>query len=146
MQRAAAGADKNEFGLDVPVGVPFLIPHLHTPSVAIAAHILDSIEEVDGESFLIPNGIEKSLSESAIIHIRTCHHACRRNFLGRIAAFHDERDPFLNLLLLIRVFHPPITVMSRECLKALFEERDVLRSTYKTHMGYGMNKRPRVLD
>src|SRR4029450_1095456 len=52
----------------------------------------------------------------------------------------------LNLPLFIRVFHPVITGMGGERLEALFKKRDILRPAYKTHVGYGMNKGPRVFD
>ncbi len=46
-QRSAAGADENEFGLDIPVLTAFFVPNPHTPQVAITAQILHSIEKVD---------------------------------------------------------------------------------------------------
>src|SRR5215471_17030918 len=104
------------------------------------------MEKVDRESFLALKRIEEILGEGAIIDIRTGHHARRGNVLVWIAAFHDQRDPLRDLLLVIRVFHPVITMMCRERREALFEKRDVLRSAHKTHVGYGMDKGARVFD
>jgi hypothetical protein len=46
-QRSAAGTDKNEFGLDIPVVAAFFFPNAHTPSIPITAQILHSTEKVN---------------------------------------------------------------------------------------------------
>src|ERR1700720_3780198 len=46
-QRSAAGADKNEFGLDIPVLAAVFVPNLHTPKIPITAQILHSIEKLN---------------------------------------------------------------------------------------------------
>src|ERR1700683_1391317 len=64
-QRSAAGADEDEFGLDIPLLSAFFVPDSHTPQPSITAQILHSAEKVNAESILIAFGI-KEISHNAI--------------------------------------------------------------------------------
>src|SRR5215467_11620942 len=145
-QRSAASTDEHKWGLDLPVLTAFFVPQPYTPEIPITSQILHAMEKVDGESFLIAQRIEKLLGESPIIHIRTGQHARHGNVLAYITAFHNQGEPLLDLLLVIGIFHPTITVMGRERLEAFVKKRDMLRSTHKAEVGDGMKKGLRVFD
>src|SRR5271168_402436 len=104
------------------------------------------MEKVNCESILIAEGIKQILGESTIVHVSTGPHSRRRNFLAWITAFHDQRDPFLDLSLIIGILHPVIQVMGRKRFEAFLKERNIFRAAHKTHVGYGMNKGLRVFD
>jgi hypothetical protein len=52
-QRSAAGADEDEFGLDIPLVTAFFVPDSHTPQISITAQIVQSPENVNAKSILI---------------------------------------------------------------------------------------------
>ncbi len=145
-QRSAASTDENEFGFDITMLAALLVPYPYTPKLPVTAQVLHAAEKANGESLLALEGIEKVCGEGAIIHVGAGRHMRCRHFLARVAAFHDKRNPFLDLLFVIGIFHAVITGIGRERLEALFEKRDVIRSAHKTHMRDRMNKRLRVLD
>jgi hypothetical protein len=84
--------------------------------------------------------------ESTEIHISTGHHSRRRHLLGWITAFHDKRGPLFNLRLVVGIFHSTVVGMSGESLESPFQKRDILRSSDKTKVRYGMNKGLRIFD
>jgi hypothetical protein len=137
---------KHEPGGDLPVFTGAFIPDPHTPDVPVAVQILDTVAEIDGEAVLPPDEIEEMPGQGAIVHIRTGQHARGGNILAWITAFHDQRDPLLNVLPVIRVFHSAIAVMGGERGEAPLKKGDILPSAHKTEVGYGMNEGSRVGD
>jgi hypothetical protein len=118
----------------------------NAPEISFTLQILDTAEKVDGVSCFAAERVEEDFGQGAIVDIGTGYHASRRNRLSRIAALHDQGEPFHELFFIGGVFHALVEVMGRESLEAFLEESSVPGSAHKTTVGYGVKKSLRVFD
>ena len=83
---------------------------------------------------------DKVAGERAVIHVPAGDHARRGDGLAGAAPFHHERNPFGELLLVLRIFHAFVAVMRGQRGVSLFEKSHVGGAVHKTHMRAGMDE------
>jgi hypothetical protein len=80
------------------------------------------------------------VGQRAVVDVGAGDDACRRDLLVGAAAFHDQRGPCGDLLMIVGIFHAAIAVMRRHCRESPLEERHILGAANEAHVRYRMNE------
>jgi hypothetical protein len=80
------------------------------------------------------------VGQRAVVHVGAGDDARRRNLLVGAAAFHDQRSPCGDLLMILGIFHAAVAVMRRHCREPPLEERHILGAANEAHVRYRMNE------
>ena len=107
LQRAAAGADKDVFGVN-SLRVPALhVLNRHVPGVVgIAFEIGHLGGGLQGEVVIFLQAADQLAGNFAVVDIGTHRRPGGGHFLLRIATFHHQRRPLFNLRVIGGEFHP----------------------------------------
>ena len=146
-QRAAAGAEKDEFRRGRPPVAALCVLGLQPPAPAgLASDIVHAMGVVDGKPGEPLEIADEMAGEGTVIDIGAGDHAGHGHGLIGRTAFHHERNPFRDFLLVLRVFHPFVGVVRGQRRVSLLEESDVFGAANETHVWTGMDERVRVGD
>jgi Zn-dependent protease with chaperone function len=119
--------------------------------IADSEHLVNGLRKIHGANAAFPAywmtevvpllnmGLQttrRKVGQRTIIHVRAGDHARRGDYVVRIAPFHDQRNPFRDLLLVIGKFHPVIQRMARQGFEPLAQEIAILNSTHETEVGH----------
>ncbi len=107
LQRAAAGADKDVFGVNSPRFPALHILNRYVPGVVgITFEIRYFRGGLQGEVVIFLQAADQLASDFAVVDIGTHRRPGGGHFLLRIAAFHHQRRPLFNLRVIGGEFHP----------------------------------------
>src|SRR5690242_7605809 len=106
MQGCSTRTNETELGITLVLLIVQQIFYEHIPtasSVWIKIEALDIV--MHGHAFHLLKAFNHTTGESAKVHIRASIHFRCSYRLGLIASLHDERGPFRNLTLVLRISH-----------------------------------------
>ena len=123
------------------------IPRVHAPpAVALALQVDDAVGEVRREASSRAEVPDEVRGQRTEVHVRPGDHPRGGDHVVRVAPIHDERNPFGELVLVLRVLHSAVAVMRGERRVPLLEEGDVVGTAYEAHVRHGVEEGLRGLD
>ena len=100
----------------------------------------DFLVELDGETFLAPQVGQQVGRQRAVVHVGARDHVRRGHHLAGVAALHEQRRPFGDLLVILGILHAAIAVMGAHRGVALLQEGRPLRADHEAHVRHGMDE------
>lgn len=148
LQRAAAGADEDEPGLDAGFLVAIgQVGHGHGPGVVVVAlEVADLMLQAQLEGVLGRQRAHQLASDLAEVDVGADRHARGGDLLPRLAAFHHQRHPLLDLLGVFRVLHAAEQRAVLQGGVALLEEGDVVVAPDEAHVRDVVDERLRIVQ
>src|SRR5262249_20068600 len=111
-QRRAAGAQEYVARADRARLAGLLVLDVEPPAaLGPAVQVGLVLVEMDGEAVLPLEVGEQVAGERAVVEVGPGHHARGGTYLGRVAAFHEKRRPFADLLVVLGKLHAAVEVM-----------------------------------
>ncbi len=143
-QSAAAGAEKDEFRRRRHRRVVGGVHRIEAPAaILFAPDAGDPMRIMNGKAAETLQIADEIAGQRAVIHVGAGDHAGRGDDVVGRAAFHDERDPFPQGLLVLGKFHSPIEMVRGQRGVALLEKGDIGRAVDEAHMRHRMDEQVR---
>ncbi|MND90806.1 hypothetical protein D3C80_829010 [compost metagenome] len=147
MQRTAAGADEYEFRVHHLFGIGLGVGIGHAPAaIGIALNVGNLAIDLKVEILVALQMRYELAGDFAEFHVGAERRPGRADLLGRIAAFHHQRHPLLDLLGIGGEFHTGEKRAGFESLITLFQIGDVLVTPDEAHMRRVVDEGARVLQ
>jgi hypothetical protein len=116
------------------------------PAVGAALEAGHLLREFDREAVLAAEVVQQVGGERAVVHVGARHHARGGDRLRGIAALHDQRRPFADLLVVLGIFHAAVAVMRAHRGMTLLQESLAVGADHEAHVRHGMDEGVRPLD
>ena len=145
-KRAASCAEEYEVGGNTVVVAGLFIFYFEVPMAVVAVQVLDTAGIANGEAFFFCELVEEEAGERAVVDVGAGDHLCGGDYFAVGAAFHDQGEPFFQLLGIHGEFHAVVVGMCSERGVALFKEGCVVGAAYEAEVGHGVDKGPGVFD
>ena len=105
-----------------------------------ALQVGDLVREMHGEAILLLQVVHQVAGERAVVHVGAAHDAGGGDDLVGIAALHDQRRPFGDLLVVLAELHAVIAMMGAHRGVALLQEGRAILADHEAHVRHGMDE------
>ena len=142
-QRRAAGADKDKFGFNDPLLTTVVgIREGHRPAlVGVALEATHHGTQLQGEIIMLLQAGDQLAGNFAIVDVRSHFSTGGSHLLLRIAAFHHQRRPGFDLLMVFRIANTAEQFALLQRRIARTQEVDVIFAPHKAHVRHTVNER-----
>ena len=139
-ERSAPCPEKNPGSNDIVVAAVFFVANLHAPIAALTPKIFHTTRKAEFEAGHIFERVEENFCQGSEVDVRSRDHSRRSHDVARIATLHHERNPLLDLTLVVGEFHARVQTIFTEAGEALLQIGDVVGSAHEAYMRNRMDK------
>ncbi|MNV35955.1 hypothetical protein D3C71_1274160 [compost metagenome] len=135
LQRGATGTDEHEAGVGGRFGAGLEVLHRHVPAlVRVLPQRADLMVEVQAEVRAVLQAGGQLAGDDAEVDVGAQRHPGRGDLLLRVAAFHQQRCPLLDLRRVLGVLHAVEQRVLHQRLLALVQVGDVVIAPDEAHV------------